>query len=221
MITQAEIETYRDRVQNAFDTLFVAYEKFRKVEFWVEYDPIFKDLMTALSDVGTFRAGNVHDYSELFVGFRVDDVYADDLEDTFEERDFVVRIENALESIESAQNFFTETVEESRYHVRCHENGDVIDTYPTLGEAQNFIEECEAEDKDNGEFVEGFYEIYDSLKDEIVACKEWYAEQVTTTKRVSASGGALKISITSECNAMGLGVGDYVEVTIRKVLGRR
>lgn len=40
---------------------------------------------------------------------------------------------------------------------------------------------------------------------------------LTTTKRVSASGGALKISITPECNALGIGVGDYVEITIRRV----
>lgn len=40
--------------------------------------------------------------------------------------------------------------------------------------------------------------------------------EITTTKRVSASGGALKISITLECNALGIGVGDYVEVVIRK-----
>lgn len=40
---------------------------------------------------------------------------------------------------------------------------------------------------------------------------------ITTTKRVSASGGALKISLTSECNALGIGVGDYVEITIRRV----
>lgn len=40
---------------------------------------------------------------------------------------------------------------------------------------------------------------------------------ITTTKRVSASGGALKISLTSECNALGVGVGDYVEITIKRV----
>ena len=45
-------------------------------------------------------------------------------------------------------------------------------------------------------------------------------EEVITTKRVSASGGALKISITSECNALGVGVGDYIEVTIRKASRR-
>lgn len=43
------------------------------------------------------------------------------------------------------------------------------------------------------------------------------ATSITTTKRVSASGGALKISLTSECNALGIGVGDYVEVSIKRV----
>lgn len=45
--------------------------------------------------------------------------------------------------------------------------------------------------------------------------------EVVATKRVSASGGALKISLTSECNAMGIGVGDYVRVTVSKVSGHR
>lgn len=40
--------------------------------------------------------------------------------------------------------------------------------------------------------------------------------ELITTKRISASGGALKISLTSECNALGLGVGDYVEVVLKR-----
>lgn len=42
--------------------------------------------------------------------------------------------------------------------------------------------------------------------------------EIRTTKRISASGGALKVSITPECNALGIGVGDYVEITIRRVV---
>lgn len=41
--------------------------------------------------------------------------------------------------------------------------------------------------------------------------------EIRTTKRISASGGALKVSITTECNAMGLDVGDYVEVVLRRI----
>lgn len=40
--------------------------------------------------------------------------------------------------------------------------------------------------------------------------------EIITTKRISASGGALKISLTSECNILGLGVGDYVEIVLRR-----
>lgn len=43
-------------------------------------------------------------------------------------------------------------------------------------------------------------------------------DPIITTKRISASGGALKVSLTAECNALGLGVGDYVEISIRRVL---
>lgn len=220
MITQAEIEAYREKVQDAFETLSIAYNHFKKVDLWVAEDPIFKDLKTALSDVGTFRAGKVRDYSELFVGFRVDDVYADEFKITYDEISFRTKMEIALESIASAQNYFTATVEESRYYVWSRAEGDIYDTFSTIEDAQKYLEECEEEDMCNGVYIEGHYEIYDSLKEEIVARKVQDFNEIRTTKRVSASGGALKISITSECNALGVGVGDYIEVTIRRASRR-
>lgn len=216
MITQAEVETYRENVQNAFDNLFATYDVFRRRDLYTP-DHIFRDLKSSLSEVGTFRAGKVFDLSQIFVGFRVDDVDVDDLEESSEREDFITRMEIARESIVEVQRYFDGALEESRYAIRCHETGDVIDTFSTFEEAESRLREYETTDKKDGTFEEGFYEIYDNATEEILVCKEWFLDNITTTKRVSASGGALKISITSECNAMGLGVGDYVEITIRRV----
>ena len=73
------------------------------------------------------------------------------------------------------------------------------------------------------ELLKGYKELEDNLAKKITReivdiLENPYRDTVlTTTKRVSASGGALKISVTPECNALGIGVGDYVEITIRRV----
>lgn len=73
------------------------------------------------------------------------------------------------------------------------------------------------------DLLKGYKELEDNLAKKITGeivdiLENPYRDTVlTTTKRVSASGGALKISVTPECNALGIGVGDYVEITIRRV----
>ena len=108
-----------------------------------------------------------------------------------------------------------------RFAVRTYDGGYVLETFPTFEEAETRIREYERMDKADRNYTEGFYEIYDLENEEIIMCKDWNPKELITTKRVSASGGALKISITSECNALGVGVGDYVEVRIRRGLTPR
>lgn len=55
-----------------------------------------------------------------------------------------------------------------RFITRDHEAGNIIDEFDTLEEALKAIEEYEAEDEKNGCYSEGFYDIYDSEKEEIV-----------------------------------------------------
>lgn len=104
-----------------------------------------------------------------------------------------------------------------RFQVRCYESGEVIDTFSTFEDASSFLLSCENDDRKRGTYIDGFYEIYDTMTDGILVCKHIVSSPITTTKRISASGGALKISVTPECNALGIGVGDYVEITIRRV----
>ena len=104
-----------------------------------------------------------------------------------------------------------------RFQVRCYESGEVIDTFSTFEDASSFLRSCENDDRKEGTYTDGFYEIYDTVTDGILVCKHFVSSPITTTKRVSTSGGALKISITPECNALGIGVGDYVEITIRRL----
>jgi hypothetical protein len=59
-------------------------------------------------------------------------------------------------------------VSEYRYCTRDSEAGNIIDFFATLEDAQKAIEQYEEEDKDNGDFTPGFYEIYNQDTDEIV-----------------------------------------------------
>lgn len=58
-------------------------------------------------------------------------------------------------------------VSEYRYCTRDAEAGNIIDFFATLEEAQKAIEQYEEEDKSNGDFTPGFYEIYNIMDEEI------------------------------------------------------
>lgn len=63
---------------------------------------------------------------------------------------------------------FSHEPSEYRYCTRDAEAGNVIDFFATLEDAQKAIEQYEKEDKDNGDFTPGFYEIYNMMDKEIV-----------------------------------------------------
>lgn len=54
------------------------------------------------------------------------------------------------------------------YITRDSEAGNVIDEFATLEEARAAIERYEAEDKKDGNYEPGFYEIYNAETEEIV-----------------------------------------------------
>lgn len=60
-----------------------------------------------------------------------------------------------------------------RYVTRCAINGDVIDTFDTIEEAKAAIagyvrEDIEDGSEDNEQDAAAFYEIYDTIKEEIL-----------------------------------------------------
>lgn len=55
-----------------------------------------------------------------------------------------------------------------RYSIRDSETGCIIDDFETLKEAEKAIESYEKADKEAGTYEEGFYEIYDNEKEEVV-----------------------------------------------------
>lgn len=59
-------------------------------------------------------------------------------------------------------------METKRFIVRDSLAGNIIDSFDTSGEAKRKIEVYEDQDKDDGLFEENFYEIYDTLTEEIV-----------------------------------------------------
>lgn len=56
----------------------------------------------------------------------------------------------------------------STFSIRDHESGNVIDEFDSLAEAQEQLALYLQEDKDNGEYQEDSYEIYDNDKQEVV-----------------------------------------------------
>lgn len=50
-------------------------------------------------------------------------------------------------------------MEKKQYAIRCRENGDVIDTFATLAEAQDTMLEYYRRDHEEGIYVGDFYEI--------------------------------------------------------------
>ena len=53
------------------------------------------------------------------------------------------------------------------YTIRDSEAGNAIERYNTLLEAMAALECFEEEDKKNGTFVKGFYEIYNTVREEV------------------------------------------------------
>jgi hypothetical protein len=49
----------------------------------------------------------------------------------------------------------------ARYQVRCSESGDIIEDCETLEQAELVIDEYERQDRTEGIYSHGFYEIYD------------------------------------------------------------
>lgn len=73
-----------------------------------------------------------------------------------------------VQAIYNAGYGFSCEVSEYRYCTRDAEAGNIIDFFATLEDAQKAIEQYEEEDKSNGDFTPGFYEIYNQDTDEIV-----------------------------------------------------
>jgi len=55
-----------------------------------------------------------------------------------------------------------------KYQVRIHETADVLGDFETLEEAEKYLDENEEEDKANGQYQAGWYEIYDIVADEVI-----------------------------------------------------
>lgn len=55
-----------------------------------------------------------------------------------------------------------------RYVIRSSESGEVIEEVKTLHEAQQVVLEYNEIDREDGNYTEGFYEIYDTETEEIV-----------------------------------------------------
>lgn len=58
--------------------------------------------------------------------------------------------------------------ENHTYEVRDYETGSFIDEFDTLEDARKCVKDFENEDRENGCYEEGFYEIYDTFTKEIV-----------------------------------------------------
>lgn len=55
-----------------------------------------------------------------------------------------------------------------QFQIRCAANGDIIDDFDTLQEAKIQLALFDETDKFDGNYEAGFYEIYDSLNQEII-----------------------------------------------------
>lgn len=73
-----------------------------------------------------------------------------------------------VQAIYNAGYGFSCEVSEYRYCTRDAEAGNIIDFFSNLKDAQKAIEQYEEEDKSNGDFTPGFYEIYNQDTEEIV-----------------------------------------------------
>lgn len=105
-----------------------------------------------------------------------------------------------------------------RFHVRASETGEFIDDFDNLVDAGKFYRECENDDRADGCFTEGFYEIYDSEKEEIVADNRIIGplQSVTVVKKLRKSGNSLMLNVTGEAALIGADRGDLIEITITK-----
>lgn len=63
----------------------------------------------------------------------------------------------------------TSDSEYRRYRIRASETGDEIVDAESIDEAIDIIKTFENDDKNDGIYVEGFYEIYDRENGEIIA----------------------------------------------------
>lgn len=52
-------------------------------------------------------------------------------------------------------------LEDNMYEVRCAESGDVIESFPSREEAEEYCRKAEEQDKADGTYEAGFYEIAD------------------------------------------------------------
>lgn len=59
-------------------------------------------------------------------------------------------------------------IEQKNYLVRNRETGTEIEQADSYSEAIDIIQKYEAEDKANGTYVDGFYEVYDTILEEVV-----------------------------------------------------
>ena len=59
-------------------------------------------------------------------------------------------------------------IEQKNYLIRNRETGTEIEQADSYSEAIGIIEKYEAEDKANGTYVDGFYEVYDTILEEVV-----------------------------------------------------
>lgn len=59
-------------------------------------------------------------------------------------------------------------VEQKNYLVRNRETGTEIEQADSYSEAIDIIQKYEAEDKANGTYVDGFYEVFDAILEEVV-----------------------------------------------------
>lgn len=57
---------------------------------------------------------------------------------------------------------------EQRFLIRSSQSGDVIEECGTVDEALKILRGYEEEDKQEGNYTEGFYEIYDAVREQIV-----------------------------------------------------
>lgn len=97
---------------------------------------------------------------------------ADDIEEFVEDlssgdKIAIVCSTEVIQAIYNAGFGFSCEPSEYRYCTRDAEAGNVIDFFATLEDAQRAIEQYEKEDKDNGDFTPGFYEIYNIMDEEI------------------------------------------------------
>lgn len=78
-----------------------------------------------------------------------------------------------IDMISTEEGYRVEGVEScklyaDRYAVRCAESGSEIEHCQTLGDAGRTIQMYEYDDKEDGIYEEGFYEIYDRTLEEVI-----------------------------------------------------